>query len=83
MKDFGRWFAEQALPALAEPVLEGEALERALDDMDCSLRGDREVWKRCCCCNEPFELTQYRSVAEIIADGVADEYCGRSQRCCP
>lgn len=83
--DFGRWFAAQRPVDLvpAEPEHEGEMLERALDDISCSLRGDREVWKRCCRCNEYFELTQYRSVEEILADGEVDEYCGRDPGCCP
>lgn len=81
MKDFGRWFQEQALP---EPTRAEPSLDDQLEDMGLDVHHDGSVWGECCVCGHRIQFTDYLTREEIVRDvDPLNQYCGGSPRCCP
>jgi len=72
MKDFGKWFSDQAkmaLSAVTIPVLP-EGIEES----------GGKFYAYCCCCKNLDEIPC--DISEIPEAGY-EHYCGRSLHCCP
>lgn len=81
MKDFGRWFGEQALPS---PAAAQPSLADQLEDLGLDLMKDGTVWGECCVCKKAMCLTDYMTAEECLRDiDPLNQYCGGSPRCCP
>lgn len=85
MKDFGRWFQEQALPVAApEPVTYAQLDALGFEVDDDHTGHILAVYCKCCMCERRIKLTEYLSVEEIAEGADAyNQYCGGSPRCCP
>jgi hypothetical protein len=80
VKDFGRWFNDADFMK-APP--EAPNLDEKLEELGFWVRGLDEVWVECCRCKRSFCLTQYISKEECLEADPDEQYCGRSERCCP
>lgn len=82
MIDFDRWFRSAAAPAPA-PAPEPPSIDEQLEGMGLDLMKDGSVLGKCRVCGNQICWTDYLTVEEILRDGVGEELCGGSERCCP
>lgn len=84
MKDFGRWFKEQALPLPAAGGPKEPTIEDQIEALGLDLMVDESVWGECCCCGKRMCLTDFLTKEEIARDiDPFNLHCGGSPRCCP
>lgn len=68
------------VPAPSAPAL---SVEDQLEALGLDLMKDGSVVGTCRSCGGDICWTDYLSLAEILNDGVGEEMCGGSPRCCP